>query len=112
MSGKLAGIVALVVGALAATSIEPARERAPVRMRAEDGRSYLVQPQEALGDAVARGAVVQEEEEKGNCVPEPLEDKPPGSVSCKCYEETQCRGSESRQCKRYCRKDHCYCCGI
>ncbi|HSF14296.1 MAG TPA: hypothetical protein VLK65_01945 [Vicinamibacteria bacterium] len=110
MTGKLVAALGLVVAALAADSIESARQ-SPAFMTAEDGQRYLVDPHETLGEAVTRGATAQDHEE-GHCVPETLEKKPPGSVACTCYEVTECKGNESRQCKRHCRKDLCECCAI
>jgi hypothetical protein len=86
----------------------------PVLMTADDGKSYLVEPSETLASAMHKGALHQSQtgEEQGACVPEPLENKPEGAVACKCYELTKCEGTESRQCKRHCRKDLCQCCDI
>jgi hypothetical protein len=86
-------------------------------MVADDGKTYLVEPQESLGSAMSRGPVLatraaQTEGEQGSCVPEPLEKKPENSVACKCYEVTKCKGNESHECKRHCRKDLCHCCDI
>ena len=80
----------------------------------EDSSAYVVEPGETLGEAMAKKALVQSaaEEEKGVCVQEELVHKPEGSVACKCYEHTECKGTESRECKRHCRKDLCKCCSI
>lgn len=111
MTGKLfATVVGLVVAVLAAGSFEPVGDE-PVPMMAEDGKTYLVEPDETLGKSISRAATRQEQEE-GHCVPEPLEKKPPGSVACRCYEVTECKGNESHVCKRHCRKDLCECCAI
>ena len=86
----------------------------------EDSCAYVVDPGETLGEAMAKKAPVQSaqnaqsaaEEEKGVCVQEELVHKPEGSVACKCYEHTECNGTESRACKRHCKKDLCKCCSI
>jgi hypothetical protein len=86
-----------------------------VPMMAEDGQLYRVEPGEPLSTAMAQGPMhhrTQGQGESGACVPESAEKKPAGSVSCKCYELTKCNGSESRECKRHCRKDLCQCCDI
>lgn len=93
-----------------APALSPAPAEAPLPMVADDGKTYSVSPGETLADAMVRAAA--QEEEKGHCVPEPMEKKPPGSVGCACYEITHCEGGESRQCKRHCRKDLCECCSI
>ena len=79
-----------------------------------DSCAYVVEPGENLGEAMAKVAVVQNapEEEKGVCVQEELVHKPEVSVACKCYEHTECNGTESRECKRHCKKDLCKCCSI
>jgi hypothetical protein len=97
----------------------------PTVMVAEDGTAYLVEPWETLGEAIQRKAVfhrprceaarVQEvvpAQEQGPCVPADLKNKPKDAVSCKCYEETECNGTESHRCERHCRKDLCNCCSI
>lgn len=60
----------------------------------------------------ALGAIYTARQEQGACVPDPMEGKPEGAVGCKCYEITHCKGNESHQCKRHCRKDLCQCCDI
>jgi hypothetical protein len=82
-------------------------DHCPARMTAEDGKAYLVEPGETLAAAMGR-----QEEESGSCVPEPMESKPAGAVSCRCYEVTKCKGNEARECKRHCRKDLCQCCDV
>jgi hypothetical protein len=104
-------------GPLVAVSLEPVETKRPVPMVAEDGKTYLVEPEESLGSAMNRGPIhathaAQSEPEQGACVPEPMEDKPADSVACRCYEVTQCKGNESHECKRHCRKDLCQCCDI
>ena len=98
----------------------------PVLMRAENGKTYPVKPGETLGAAMGRlemaaspGAATrpaspaaQPPPENGNCVPDPMQHKPEGSVGCKCYEVTECKGGEASQCKRHCKKDLCMCCSI
>ncbi len=83
----------------------------------EDSCAYVVEPGETLGAAMAQAAPLQNaqsaaEEEKGVCVQDELVHKPEGSVACKCYEHTECNGTESHTCKRHCRKDLCKCCSI
>jgi len=101
----------------------------PVLMRAEGGATYLVEPGETLGAAMGRvekavspsatarpappaARQAAPPPENGNCVPDPMENKPEGSVGCKCYEVTECKGGEASQCKRHCKKDLCMCCSI
>lgn len=96
-------------------SLDPAEQsdHCPAHMRADDGKTYLVEPGETLAAAMARQEMAaRQEEESGSCVPEPMESKPAGAVSCRCYEVTKCKGNESRECKRHCRKDLCQCCDI
>jgi hypothetical protein len=83
-------------------------------MTAEDGRTYLVEPEETLGSAMEKEIVRAStpQEEAGACVPEPMNDKPEGAVACRCYEITECKGNEARECKRHCRKDLCQCCDL
>jgi hypothetical protein len=84
-------------------------------MMAGDGQLYRVQPGETLSTAMTQGPIhhqSQAQGESGACVPASAEKKPAGAVSCKCYELTKCNGSESRECKRHCRKDLCQCCDI
>jgi hypothetical protein len=104
------------LGPLVAVSLEPGKEEEPVPMVADDGKTYLVEPQENLGSAMKRGPAgtthAAQSDEQGSCVPEPLEKKPANSVACKCYEVTKCKGNESHECKRHCRKDLCHCCDI
>ena len=57
-------------------------------------------------------SAAEEEKEKGVCIQDELVHKPEGSVACKCYEHTECNGTESHECKRHCRKDLCKCCSI
>jgi hypothetical protein len=85
-----------------------------VPMMAEDGELYRVEPGETLSTAMAQGPIHQSpvQGESGACVPASAEHKPAGTVPCKCYELTKCNGSESRECKRHCRKDLCQCCDI
>jgi hypothetical protein len=85
-----------------------------IPMNAGDGRTYLVEPEETLGSAMEKGAVYTSspQEETGACVPEPKTDKPAGAVGCRCYEITECKGNEARECKRHCRKDLCQCCDL
>ncbi|MGH9319186.1 MAG: hypothetical protein ACRD21_26730 [Vicinamibacteria bacterium] len=118
MTSRLAAIT-ILLGAgfgplLAIETNEEARPNAPVPMIAENGRSYLVEPAESLASTMGQGALRQSRphKETGACVPEPLEKKPEGAVACKCYELTKCKGAESRQCKRHCRKDLCQCCDV
>lgn len=100
-------------------------EEGPILMRAEDGKTYLVKPEETLGAAMRRREVAAASStthhaalqaapppENGNCVPDSMEHKPEGSVGCKCYEVTECKGGEATQCKRHCKKDQCMCCSI
>lgn len=85
----------------------------PVLMIAEeDNRTYRVEPGETLADAVAKAALAQsaQEAEKGVCTRDDRVHKPEGAVACKCYEQTECNGTESHTCKRHCRKDLCECC--
>jgi hypothetical protein len=117
-----------LVGASRLFSVDPVPRDAaePVVMVAENGNAYLVAPWETLGEAMYRKAVVDaprcegpakrptfsQAEEQGPCVPEDLKNKPKDAVACKCYEETECNGTESHQCERHCRKDLCNCCSI
>ena len=90
----------------------------PIIMIAEeDSCAYVVEPGETLGEAIAKVAPLQSaqseaEEEKGVCVQDGLVHKPEGSVACKCYEHTECNGTESHECKRHFRKNLCKCCSI
>ncbi len=103
----LAGAMLLLLCGAAGERSEPA-----FLMRYE-GIAYHVAARETLGEAVTRHAVAQEQEPSTNCVPESLEEKPPGTTACRCYEQTQCeRNTESTSCKRHCRKDLCKCCQI
>jgi hypothetical protein len=109
--------VLAALGPLAGVTLEPDDAHGPVPMVADDGKTYLVGPEESLGSAMSRNAgrkarASQSDAEQGACVPEPMEDKPAGSVACRCYEVTQCKGNESHQCKRHCRKDLCQCCDL
>lgn len=112
--------IAVVLSALGpptGIALDPDERNDSVPMLADDGAAYLVEPGESLGSAMSRTALhtshaAQTEGEQGACVPEPMEDKPEGAVSCKCYEVTKCNGSESHQCRRHCRKDLCQCCDI
>lgn len=106
------------LGPLVAFSLGPEKEEKPVPMiAADDGKTYLVEPQESLGSAMERGRAhtthaAQADGEQGACVPEPMDNKPVNSVACRCYEVTKCKGNESHECKRHCRKDLCRCCDI
>ncbi len=90
----------------------------PVPMvAAADAKTYSVAPGKTLGQAMERQEPlvtkrVSIREEKGNCVRDDLIKKPEGAEDCKCYEHTECKGNESRACKRHCRKDLCMCCSI
>ncbi len=119
MSFRLTAIAVLLagLGPLVGVTLGPEDSTRPVPMIADDGAPYLVEHDESLGSAMSRGAThsshaAQSEGEQGACVPEPMEDKPEDAVSCKCYEVTECKGNESNQCKRHCRKDLCQCCDI
>ena len=119
MSFRLTAIAVLLagLGPLAGVTLGPEEPKPPVPMIADDGALYLVEPEESLGSAMGRAArqtshPAQSEGEQGACVPEPMEDKPADSVACRCYEVTECKGNESHQCKRHCRKDLCQCCDI
>lgn len=122
MSSRLTTVLTLVVllagfglfDARQAGEDRDDRKACPAPMTAEDGRTYLVEPEETLGSAMAKGVVHASapEEESGACVPEPMNDKPEGAVACRCYEITECKGNEARECKRHCRKDLCQCCDI
>jgi len=119
MTFRLTAIAVLLagLGPLVGVSLDNEDREKAVPMIAEDGAAYLVEPEESLGSAMSRGAghmshAAQSEGEQGACVPEPMEDKPQDAVSCKCYEVTECKGNESHQCKRHCRKDLCRCCDI
>jgi hypothetical protein len=110
-------VLLAALGPLAAVTLGPKESERPVPMIAEDGNSYLVEPEESLGSAMSRGSLhtshmAQSDGEQGACVPEPMEDKPADSVACRCYEVTECKGNESHECKRHCRKDLCQCCDI
>jgi hypothetical protein len=109
----LLGVFA-VIGAKRAGGQNDGRAPRPAPMTAEDGTTYLVEPEETLGSAMEKGAVhsVAPQEEAGACVPEPMEDKPAGAIGCHCYEITECKGNEARECKRHCRKDLCQCCDL
>ena len=106
----------LCAGAALAAQDEDRCHKGVTMIAEEDGKSYLVEPGETLENAMARASQSEEtaqQEEKGNCVPDNLEHKPEDTVACKCYEYTECKGtSESRACKRHCRKDLCKCCSI
>jgi hypothetical protein len=119
MTLRLTAIAVLLagLGPLAGITLDSEERERAVPMPADDGAAYLVEPTESLGSAMSRGALhpshaAQSEEERGACVPEPMEDKPEGAVSCRCYEVTECKGNESHQCKRHCRKDLCQCCDL
>jgi hypothetical protein len=119
MSFRLTAIAVLLagLGPLAGVTLESEDPQRPVSMIADDGAPYLVEPGESLGSAMTRGArhpshAAQVEDEATACVPEPMEDKPKDAVACRCYEVTECKGNESHQCKRHCRKDLCQCCDI
>jgi len=119
MSFRLTAIAVLLgaLGPLVAVTHDPEESGRPVPMIADDGNAYLVEPEESLGSAMNRGPVhiphaAQSDGEQGACVPEPMEEKPEGSVACRCYEVTECKGNESHECKRHCRKDLCQCCDI
>lgn len=110
-------VVLTAFGPLLEVSLVPEERSRAVPMVADDGNTYLVEPEESLGSAMSRGPVrkshmTQSDGEQGACVPEPMEEKPAGSVACKCYEVTHCKGNESHECKRHCRKDLCQCCDI
>ena len=116
---RLTAIAVLLaaLGPVATISREPERTNAPVPMVADDGKTYLVEPAENLASAMRRGPMrstpaAQSQGEQGTCVPEPMEKKPADSVGCRCYEVTECKGNESHECKRHCRKDLCQCCDI
>ena len=119
MTFRLTAIAVLLagLGPLAGITLDPDEREQPVPMLAEDGAAYLVEPHESLGSAMSRGALhtshaAQSEGEQGACVPELMEDKPEDAVACRCYEVTECKGNESHECKRHCRKDLCQCCDI
>ncbi len=119
MPFRLTAIAVLLaaLGPLVAVTLNPEEPKRPVPMIADDGAAYLVEPEESLGSAMTRGPLhtshqAQSDGEQGACVPDPMEDKPEGSVACRCYEVTECKGNESNQCKRHCRKDLCQCCDI
>ncbi len=119
MSIRLTAIAVLLagMGSLSGVELGPEDPEDPVSMIADDGAAYLVEPGESLGSAMTRGAshashAVQAEGEDSACVPEPMEDKPKDAVACRCYEVTECKGNESHQCKRHCRKDLCQCCDL
>jgi hypothetical protein len=108
-------LLLLSLGAVAGPRSEKPKEaEAPVLMVADDGKAYRVGPGETLGAAMRRESPVLQQTtgENGNCVPEPMENKPEGSVGCKCYEVTECKGGEATQCKRHCKKDLCMCCSV
>jgi hypothetical protein len=120
MTFRLTAIAVLLAGLGPLVGVIPDAEdpKRPVPMLADDGAAYLVEPDESLGTAMrSRHALhtfhaAQSEDEQGACVPEPMEDKPTDAVSCRCYEVTECKGNESHECKRHCRKDLCRCCDI
>ena len=122
MTFRLTAIAILLagLGPLVGVTLDPEDSTRPVPMIADDGNAYLVEHDESLGSAMSRGShhtfprghMAQSDGEQGACVPEPMEDKPKDAVSCKCYEVTECKGNESHQCKRHCRKDLCQCCDI
>ena len=119
MTFRLTAIAALLagLGPLVGVSLDNKDREQAVPMIAEDGAAYLVEPDESLGSAMSRGArhtshAAQSADEQGACVPEPMQDKPKDAVSCKCYEVTECKGNESHECKRHCRKNLCQCCDI
>ena len=107
-------ILALFAAALlmGAPSDEKKADEPILMISEENSCAYSVEPGETLGDAMARAPLAQttQEEEKGVCVKEELADKIEGAVGCKCYEQTECNGTESHTCKRHCRKDLCDCC--
>jgi hypothetical protein len=112
---RLTAIALLLVASGPLVSFTPVvrGDHCPVTMTAEDGKAYLVEPGETLATAMGHPKeVARQEEESGACVPEPMESKPEGAVSCRCYEVTSCKGNEARECKRHCRKDLCQCCDI
>ena len=75
---------------------------------AYDNLAYAVSPDQTLGEAIAMGSFAQE---KGNCVREDPDNPPDeGEVACKCFEHTNCNGTESTTCKRHCKKELCKCC--
>ncbi len=118
MTFRLTAIAVLLagLGPLVGVTLAPDDPK-PVPMIADDGAAYLVEPGESLGSAMKRSKIhsshaAQSEAEQGACVPEPMEDKPENAVACRCYEVTECKGNESHQCKRHCRKDLCQCCDI
>jgi hypothetical protein len=115
MSSRLTTVLALLLLSAGFGHHGGARdEPGSVPMTAEDGRTYLVEPEETLGSAMEKGAVYASapQEETAACVPEPMKDKPEGAVACRCYEITECKGNEARECKRHCRKDLCQCCDL
>jgi hypothetical protein len=116
MTLRLTAIAFLLagLGPLGSIELDDHRHRAPVPMMAEDGRTYLVEPGETLGAAMIAKALqaTAPAEEQGACVPEPMETKPEGAVSCRCYEITECKGNEARECKRHCKKELCQCCDV
>ncbi len=122
MTFRLTAIAVLLagLGPLVGVTLDREDSKRPVPMTADDGNAYLVEHDESLGAALSRGSrhtfprghMAQSDGEQGACVPEPMEDKPQDAVSCKCYEVTECKGNESHQCKRHCRKDLCQCCDI
>jgi hypothetical protein len=119
MKLRLTAIAVLLagLGPVGSVTLDPQDRARPVPMIAEDGTAYLVEPAESLGSAMRRGAIfvphaAQAEGERGACVPEPMEEKPENAVGCRCYEVTECKGNESHECKRHCRKDLCQCCDI
>ena len=120
MTFRLTAIAVLLAGLgplVGITLNHPDDRKQPVPMIADDGAMYLVEPEESLGSAMSRGAhpsshAAQSDGEQGACVPEPMQDKPKDAVACKCYEVTECKGNESHECKRHCRKDLCQCCDI
>jgi len=118
MSFRLTAIAVLLagLGSLVGVTLDPEAPTGPVPMIADDGAMYLVEPEESLGAAMGRSSRHPshraQSDEQGACVPEPMEDKPEDAVACRCYEVTECKGNESHQCKRHCRKDLCQCCDI
>jgi hypothetical protein len=119
MKLRLTAIAVLLagLGPVGSLTLDPGHCAQSVPMIAENGRAYLVEPGERLGSAMSRGAIfvphaTQAEGEQGACVPEPMEEKPKDAVGCRCYEVTHCKGNESHECRRHCRKDLCQCCDI
>lgn len=131
---RLASVVILAVVAAECTVSETERDpcmwptaheaRASVLMVPERmTKPVAVRPDETLGEAMVRtgladpwtGEILAQQsgqEEESVCVPENLEERPEGSVACRCYEYTQCKGGESPKCERHCKKDKCRCCQV